>query len=380
MHSGALLDVELTKATPDLLNEALVAGDLDVGPISLVEYLRHADDLLVLPDIAVGSDGDVLSVNLVSAVPLGEIRSVALGATSRTSVLLARMLLEDRDGLRPTYTTMPPDLPMMLREADAAVLIGDAALRATYEAEQAGPSHPLTVVDLGAQWRAWSGRPMVFAVWAARRDFAERNPGAVKEVHRAFRSSLDMALADVEEVATRAARWEVFDPATLARYFRTLDFSLGERQVAGITAFAARAAERRAVAGLPRHQVRGRLTAGQRPVRPAPATAVPGHLPPATTGPGRAGSNRGSAAGGAGQRLDDDAQLPQQPRVGRAGRADQEVLRLLVLREGDDLPDRPGVGQSTSIRSSRGDAPVRRGAVAERVHHVPELLVHPRPG
>jgi chorismate dehydratase len=244
VHSGALLDVELTKATPDLLNEALVTGGLDIGPISLVEYLRHADDLVVLPDIAVGSDGPVLSVNLVSAVPLAETRSVALGATSRTSVLLARMLLEDRDGLRPTYATMPPDLPMMLREADAAVLIGDAALRATYEAEREGPSHPLTVVDLGAEWRAWSGLPMVFALWAARRDFAERNPGAVKEVHRAFRASLDLALADVEAVARHAARWEVFDPGTLARYFTTLDFSLGERQVAGLTAFAARASAR----------------------------------------------------------------------------------------------------------------------------------------
>ncbi|MGF7234506.1 MAG: menaquinone biosynthetic enzyme MqnA/MqnD family protein [Frankia sp.] len=251
VHSGALLDVELTKATPDLLNEALVAGDLDIGPISVVEYLRHADELAVLPDLAVGADGPVLSVNMVSAVPLDQIRSVALGATSRTSVLLARMLLEDRDGLRPTYTTMPPDLPMMLREADAAVLIGDAALRATYEAEQAGPAHPLTVIDLSEQWRAWSGQPMVFAVWAARRDFAERNPGAVKEVHRAFRTSLDMALADVEAVAQRAARWEVFDPATLARYFRTLDFSLGERQIAGIEAFAALASERGEVPPFP---------------------------------------------------------------------------------------------------------------------------------
>ncbi|WP_304438106.1 MqnA/MqnD/SBP family protein, partial [Frankia sp. CpI1-P] len=62
VHSGALLDIELTKDTPDRLNEALVAGDLDIGPISLVEYLRHAEDLVVLPDLAVGSDGPVLSV------------------------------------------------------------------------------------------------------------------------------------------------------------------------------------------------------------------------------------------------------------------------------------------------------------------------------
>src|SRR6266480_3252657 len=81
---GALLDVDLHKDTPDRLNAALVAGDLDIGPISLVEYLRHADDLLLLPDLAVGSDGPVLSVNLVSTVApaeLGAGRRVALGST-----------------------------------------------------------------------------------------------------------------------------------------------------------------------------------------------------------------------------------------------------------------------------------------------------------
>ncbi|WP_391530194.1 menaquinone biosynthetic enzyme MqnA/MqnD family protein [Candidatus Frankia nodulisporulans] len=244
VHSGALLDLELTKDTPDRLAEALVAGDLDIGPISLVEYLRHADELVVLPDLAVGSDGPVLSVLLSTAVPLAEVRTVALGSTSRTSVLLARMLLEELHGLTPTYVTMPPDLPLMLREADAAVIIGDVALRETYEAERDGAAHPLGLIDLGAAWRDWSGLPMVFAVWAARRSFADQHPGVVKEVHDAFRAGLDLALGDVAAVAARAARFEVFDPATLARYFTTLDFSLGGRQQAGIRAFAARAARR----------------------------------------------------------------------------------------------------------------------------------------
>ncbi|WP_066066371.1 menaquinone biosynthetic enzyme MqnA/MqnD family protein [Frankia sp. EI5c] len=244
VHSGALLDLDLTKDSPDRLNEALVSGALDIGPISLVEYLRHADELVVLPDLAVGSDGPVLSVVVTSAVPFERIRTVALGSTSRTSVLLARMLFEQRWGLRPEYVTMPPEIPLMLREADAAVTIGDVALRATYDAERAGPGYPLRVVDLGNEWREWTGLPMVFAVWAARRSFAASNPGVVKEVHGAFRSSLDLALSDVHEVARRAARFEVFDPATLARYFTTLDFRLGERQQAGILEFARRAAAR----------------------------------------------------------------------------------------------------------------------------------------
>jgi chorismate dehydratase len=240
VRSGALLDVELTKDTPDRLNDMLVAGELDIGPISLVEYLRNADSLVLLPDLAVGSDGPVLSVNLVSQRPLAELdgRRVALGSTSRTSALLARMWLTEVHGVRPEYFVCPPDLTSMLLEADAAVLIGDAALRATFDAPRRG----VQVHDLGQVWRDWTGLPMVFAVWAARRDYAEANPGLVKDVHAAFVASRDDALAHVTEVAEQAARWEVFDADTLADYFRTLDFSLGARQVAGLVEFSRRAA------------------------------------------------------------------------------------------------------------------------------------------
>lgn len=249
MRSGALLDVDLTKDTPDALNEALVAGDLDIGPISLVEYLRHADELVLLPDLAVGSDGPVLSVNLVSTRPLGELDGgrVALGSTSRTGVLLAQMLLAQRHGVTPTYFRCPPELTTMLLEADAAVVIGDVALRATYEAERRN----LAVTDLGAAWRDWTGLPMVFAVWAVRRDFAAAHPGLVKDVHEAFLRSRELCLAELDDVATAAARWEPFDAATLAAYFRVLDFSLGDRQIAGLREFAARATSLGAAPALP---------------------------------------------------------------------------------------------------------------------------------
>ncbi|MEU8189765.1 menaquinone biosynthetic enzyme MqnA/MqnD family protein [Micromonospora carbonacea] len=241
MRSGALIDVDLHKDSPDRLSAALVAGHLDIGPISHVEYLRHADELLLLPDLAVGSDGPVLSVNMVSTRPLAELGGgrVALGSTSRTGVLLARLLLGERYGVHPDYFRCPPDLTQMLLEADAGVLIGDVALRALYEAPQRG----LEVTDLGQAWRDWTGLPMVFAVWAVRREFAAAHPGLVKEVHEAFLRSRDLCLAELDQVAEAAARWESFDAATLATYFRALDFSLGERQVAGLREFARRAAE-----------------------------------------------------------------------------------------------------------------------------------------
>ena len=184
----------------------------------------------------------MLSVNLITKVPINRLdgRLVALGSTSRTSVLLAKLLLEEREGVRPRYAMMPPDLTSMLLEADAAVLIGDAALRAGRDAHHRG----LTVHDLGEEWKNWTGLPMVFAVWAARRDFATEHPGLVKDVHRAFTSSLDLSLRNVTEVAEAAARWESLEAEELEKYFRTLDFRLGERQLQGLREFARRAAAR----------------------------------------------------------------------------------------------------------------------------------------
>jgi chorismate dehydratase len=197
----------------------------------------------------VGSDGPVLSVNLVSTRPPAELdgRPVALGSTSRTGVLLAQMLLSQRYGVDPRYFRCPPELTEMLLEADAGVLIGDAALRALYEAPRRG----LSVTDLGQAWREWSGLPMVFAVWAARRDFATQHPGLVKDVHEAFLRSRDLCLAELDEAAAAAARWEPIDAATLASYFRVLDFSLGPRQVSGLREFARRAHALGAVPALP---------------------------------------------------------------------------------------------------------------------------------
>ncbi|GAB2613828.1 chorismate dehydratase [Paractinoplanes abujensis] len=249
MRSGALLDVDLRKDTPERLSAQLVAGDLDIGPITLVEYLRHADELLLLPNLAVGSDGPVLSVNLISTRPPAELdgRPVALGSTSRTGVMLAQMLLTEKYGAEPEYFRCPPELTQMLIEADAGVLIGDPALRAMYEAPRSG----LQVIDLGQAWRDWTGLPMVFAVWAVRKEFAAAHPGVVKDVHEAFQRSRDLCLGELDEVAAAAARWEPFDAETLATYFRALDFSLGERQIAGVREFARRAAARGEVPPLP---------------------------------------------------------------------------------------------------------------------------------
>ncbi|WP_432003540.1 menaquinone biosynthetic enzyme MqnA/MqnD family protein [Streptomyces sioyaensis] len=239
-RSGSLLDMDLRKDSPDGLSDALVAGTLDIGPISLMEFLKHADDLVALPGIAVGSDGPVESCLIVSQVPLDQLdgEPVALGSTSRTSVRLAELLFAESVGVRPAYFSCLPDLEAMMRQAPAAVVIGDAALRASlHEAPRLG----LQVHDLGQMWRDWTGLPFVFAVFAARKDFLAREPETVRRVHAHLLASRDLSLAEVKEVCEQAARWEAFDAETLEHYYTTaLDFSLGERQLAGIAEFARR--------------------------------------------------------------------------------------------------------------------------------------------
>ncbi len=125
----------------------------------------------------------------------------------------------------------------MMREAEAGVLIGDAALRASlHDAPRLG----LQVHDLGSMWHAWTGMPFVFAIWGVRRDYLAREPETVREVHRAFLASRDLSMEEVGKVAEQAAHWEDFDAEVLERYFRTLKFSLGERQLAAIDEFAHR--------------------------------------------------------------------------------------------------------------------------------------------
>jgi chorismate dehydratase len=238
--TGSLGNLELEKGTPEVLADALIRGALDISPISMMELLRHADDLVVLPRFGIGSDGQVMSCVIVSRVPLEQLDGapVALGTTSRTSVKLAELLLADVVGVHPRYFASPPDLHAMLALAPAAVLIGDAALRTTlYDA----PALGLQVHDLGLMWKEWTGLPFVFAAVAARREFAERHPDLVRLVHGNLLEAQRLGLTEVKEVCAQAARWEDFSEAVLHTYYtKALNFELGERQLAGINEFARR--------------------------------------------------------------------------------------------------------------------------------------------
>ncbi len=207
-------EVEEVVGVPTALNERLVAGELDVAPISSIAYARHADSLRLLSRLCVSSEGAVDSIQLVSKLPLDRIRSVAVTSESATSVVLTKVLLPDAE-----------HVPLG-EEADAKLLIGDAALKSAFE--DPTPHH-----DLGRLWLERTGLPMVFAVWAA----PEPTHPELADLEDALVASVRAAREQPELLAYEAADRYGYPAGFLARYFEKLRYRFGPRERAGLYTF-----------------------------------------------------------------------------------------------------------------------------------------------
>jgi chorismate dehydratase len=151
---------DLVFSPPSQCSTLLAAGSVDVGLIPVIEYQR-IPDLQVVPSLSLAAKHRVRSVLLVSKAPVSQVKTIAVDDSSRTSVCLLQILLRDRFHIHPDMTSVPPDLEAMLETCDAALVIGDIALRARND--------ELFVYDLAAEWRSLTGLPFVFAFWGARK-------------------------------------------------------------------------------------------------------------------------------------------------------------------------------------------------------------------
>jgi predicted solute-binding protein len=153
---------DLSFALPSDCSDRLAAGDADIGIVPVIEMARQK--LEYFHGSGIACHGPVRSILLISKVPFGQIRTLAADAGSRSSVMLARVILAEKYGAEPKVHAQPPDLAAMLGRADAALIIGDPALRLD-------PSTlPFETLDLGGEWNKMTGLPMVFAVWAGRKE------------------------------------------------------------------------------------------------------------------------------------------------------------------------------------------------------------------
>jgi chorismate dehydratase len=207
-------DVEEFPGVPTELNQALLEGRVDLAPISSIEYARHAPRLCILPRVCVSSEGAVDSIQLVSRAPLRSVRSVAVTPESATSVVLVRILLPEAE-----------HVPLGV-DADATLLIGDAALRSMFE--DPTPHH-----DLGRLWQEETGLPMVYAVFAC----ADPPPDGMSDIEAALIGSHEAALARPEELAEAASERYGYPAGFLARYFEKLRYRFGPRERAGLLTF-----------------------------------------------------------------------------------------------------------------------------------------------
>src|SRR5690348_15635126 len=207
-------DVEEVTGVPTELNRRLVAGEIDLAPISSIEWARHASSLRLLPRLCVSSEGAVDSIQLVSRRPLEQVRRVAVTPESATSVVLTKVLLPEAD-----------HVPLG-EEAEATLLIGDAALKSAFE--DPTPHH-----DLGRLWLERTGLPMVFAVWAAPDDA----PPGLAELEDALVASVRLARAEPEQLAYEASERYGYPAGFLARYFEKLRYRFGPRERAGLYTF-----------------------------------------------------------------------------------------------------------------------------------------------
>ncbi len=240
---------DLSFAVPSQCAEALRRGAADVGIIPAIEYQRM-EGMVVLPGMAVAAKGEVRSILVVSRKPIELARRIALDRGSRSSVALVRLLCARHWGIQPEFADADPNPSAMLANADAALLIGDPALRVALKmealmnkpvvsgefccggdpSEQPVPGvETLFLYDVAHQWREMTGRPCVLALWVARHDTA--TPQVIAD----FVASKDFGLERIGEIAEGAALKLDLPARSLERYLReNIDFSLDDENQAGL--------------------------------------------------------------------------------------------------------------------------------------------------
>ncbi len=221
---------------PSRLAAMLESGELDVALVPVVAVAEHPD-WRVVPDISIASYGAVRSIRLYYRRPLAECRTVALDTCSRTSRLLTRLLFRDVWGGEPSFVDADPSELWPALSApdpdaatfDAALLIGDAALRS-------GAFRHWDDIDLGTEWTRWTGLPFVYAVWACR-GLEDDDPVARPLAKRLLRAR-DLGVGHIDDIVATARLPAGFSVVDARRYLhRTIRFELGDDELRGMALF-----------------------------------------------------------------------------------------------------------------------------------------------
>jgi predicted solute-binding protein len=224
LHGKQRDEFDLSFSVPSVCADRLAAGEVDIGIVPCAELPRL--ELEIVPDVGIACRGPVRSILLISKVEPSRISSLAADSSSRSSVMLTRIVLDGAYGVRPGIVTMPPDLDSMLARADAALIIGDPALHLD-------PTRlPYRVLDLGEEWLKLSGLPMVFAVWAG------KAPHITRKARQTFIDSCRFGLDRLEDIVASAPATHGV-PSELTREYLTrhICFELDDTDRRGLARF-----------------------------------------------------------------------------------------------------------------------------------------------
>ena len=211
----------VTDTAPARCAEMLARGEVDAALVPVIEYQR-LDGVSIVPDVCVGSRSAVRSVVLATKLNnLKKVKRVALDDSSRTSVALIKILFREFLGFEPEWVTSPPDLKSMLTHADAALIIGDPAMKI--------PRDQFQVFDLATLWHDYTGLGFVFAMWMSRRSEADR----VRAID--FAAARDEGLANLDEIAARQEGQTRLSPAEVKDYLtKNIAFRVDEEMKNGL--------------------------------------------------------------------------------------------------------------------------------------------------
>jgi len=251
---------DLSFTVPSQCAEALRRGDVDVAIIPAIEYQRM-DNLVALPGMAVAAKGEVRSILVVAKKPIDMAKRIALDTSSRSSAALVKLLAEGYWRIQPEWVEADPDPTEMLNQADAALVIGDPALRISLKMEalaakpvrentgdgqccQGDPEdmpvpgfETLFVYDVAHQWREMTGKPCVLAIWAGHRD------AVTPEVLADFQASKQYGLERIREISEAASIKLDLPPRALECYLAdNIDYNLDEENLAGLRLYYEKAA------------------------------------------------------------------------------------------------------------------------------------------
>jgi len=247
---------DLSFTVPSQCADELRRGDADLGIIPSIEYQR-IDGIVALPGMAIASRSVVRSLLVVAKKPIELAKRIALDTSSRSTSGLVRLLAAEHWRITPEFVDAAPDPAEMLRQADAALLIGDPALRISLKMEALAGKSPdgehccqgdpedmpvpgfetLFVYDVIHQWREMTGKPAVLAFWAGRRD------AITPEVLADFSASKQYGLERIREISEAASIKLDLPPRALERYLtENIHFDLDEDNLAGLQLFFDKAA------------------------------------------------------------------------------------------------------------------------------------------